>query len=74
LIDKKIAYSDRFPVTVYKWGQVTFVPHFSKPGVYVGPGYPLHTKTEWSPQSLVAVGARPEKAFLWCRPRIPASA
>lgn len=67
-MEKKATYADRFPCTTYKWGQLTFVPHYAKHNVWVGPGYGSNHQTEWTAQALVAVGAKPVKGLLWSRP------
>lgn len=64
-----------FQTTVYTIGQITYVPHYSKPGEFVGPGFvgpgyqlnppkfPTHTADE-----LLRMGATASKAYLWKRP------
>ena len=45
-------------------GGVLYLPHYQKPGVFVGPGQ-LPPEFKWS--ELEAQGAIPERAFLWPR-------
>ena len=52
-------------------GAVLFVPHYFKTGaakVWVGPGYPIHDKREWTARALEAKGARRVRERLWARP------
>jgi hypothetical protein len=45
-------------------GGVLYLPHYTKPGVFVGPGQPP-PEFKWS--ELEAQGAVPERVFLWSR-------
>lgn len=55
--------------TVYVHGQITYVPHYRFPHIYVGPGYPKHNAKHWGAKELESLGAKPQKAMLWQRPK-----
>ena len=46
-------------------GGVLYLPHYTKPGAFVGPGTPPPPEFKWS--ELEARGAIPERVFLWSR-------
>ncbi len=46
-------------------GGVLYLPHYTKPGAFVGPGTPPPPEFKWS--ELEAQGASPERVFLWSR-------
>ena len=52
---------------VYIAKGITYVPHFRNPSVFVGPGYPRHTQTQYSVNDLIQGGARKEAHLLWRR-------
>ena len=56
-----------FPTETYKLNGVTYVPHFRNVAVFVGPGYPRHTKQRYTADELVAAGAVKAVAMLWSR-------
>lgn len=72
--DKTALIEERHPMKAYKWGQLTFVPHYDGTGFYVGPGYPRHTTMKWREEDLQAIGAREVTEFLWSRPRFAKAA
>ena len=45
-------------------GGVLYLPHYTKPGAFVGPGQP---PPEFKWNELEAQGAVPERVFLWSR-------
>jgi len=47
-----------FNTNVFVLGQVTFVPHYAKSDVYVGPGYGQSNENEFSAKELVVAGAQ----------------
>ena len=49
---------------VWRLNGVTYVPHYTKPDVYVGPG---RKPPEYSLLQLIAAGAVAEEMFLWAR-------
>lgn len=53
--------------TAYVHGGVIYVPKYVEPGVYVGPGYPRHTKRSYTKNELVQAGAVPTEMMLWPR-------
>jgi hypothetical protein len=53
--------------TVYTANGVTYVPHYRNTSVFVGPGYPRHTQTQYSADDLVQGGAQRGMALLWRR-------
>jgi hypothetical protein len=52
---------------VFVLGQTTFVPHYTKSGVYVGPGYGKYSESEYSAKELVVAGALMAEKPLWKR-------
>ena len=56
---------DKYPMelmTCYWLGAMPYVPHYRAPGVYVAPG-----GRERTGDLLKAMGATPEKRYLWVR-------
>jgi len=53
--------------TVYRLGDITYVPHYRNKEVFVSPGYPQFTKNLYSSVELLFAGAKPESIFLWDR-------
>ena len=54
--------------TVFMKDGFTYVPHYEKPGIWVGPGYKQgHNESEYTEDYLLAVGAVPREAMLWPR-------
>jgi hypothetical protein len=43
--------------TVWTYRGIMYVPHFSKPGIFVSPGYPRSHKIEWDSERLLKLGA-----------------
>jgi hypothetical protein len=58
---------ETFMQTVYILGEVTYVPHYRNPSVFVGPGYPVFNKTRYSEEQLVYAGAKRNGFPLWKR-------
>lgn len=50
--------------TVYRLGEIAYVPHYHRLHVFVGPGYKTYSKHE-----LRNAGAVAEKMYLWPRPQ-----
>lgn len=55
------------PQTCFKVGQITLVPHYGKPGFFVGPGYPRETQKEYNAMALFNAGAKQVTDHLWTR-------
>ena len=53
--------------TVYRLGQITYLPHYRNDLVFVGPGYPRHTQAQYSVMDLLAAGAEKDTLALWRR-------
>lgn len=65
--------------TVYKLGQITFIPHYKEAGLFVGPGYTRQSPDnsyrprrpdvgrEYLPSELLAMGAKKTTHVLWSR-------
>jgi hypothetical protein len=53
--------------TVYRLGQITYLPHYRNDSVFVGPGYPRHTQAQYSVADLLAAGAEKDTLALWHR-------
>ena len=53
--------------TVYRLGQITYLPHYRNDSVFVGPGYPRYTKAQYSVSDLLAAGAEKTTLALWHR-------
>ena len=51
----------------YKLGDITYVPHYRNPGIFVGPGYPTHNKRRFTASELMQAGATSVTEFLWTR-------
>jgi hypothetical protein len=51
--------------TVYRLDGITYLPHYTITGVFVGPGYPRHNREQLTPEELLSAGARKGKAHLW---------
>jgi hypothetical protein len=52
---------------VYRVGRVVYVPHYTRPYLYVGPGYPKLDPREWYPGELERRGAIEDHMDLWER-------
>ncbi len=58
--------------TGYVKGDITYVPHYQKFGVYVGPGYEgLPMQKTYTEQELEFHGAKKQSLLLWNRPKAP---
>jgi len=53
--------------TVYRLGQITYLPHYRNDSVFVGPGYPRRTQAQYSVADLLAAGAEKDTLALWHR-------
>ena len=61
----------RDPMTVYRLGQIVYVPHYLRPTEFVGPGYhEVKNRVSYSESKLRDAGATPEQMFLWPRPQL----
>jgi hypothetical protein len=58
---------ETFMQTVFILNEVTYVPHYRNPSVFVGPGYPIFNKERYSQEQLVAGGAKRSALALWKR-------
>lgn len=58
---------DRDECKVYRLGRITFLPHYSLPGAFVGPGYGKHNVTTYTERELIDRGAVMGLEFLWKR-------
>lgn len=52
---------------VYRVGRVVYLPHYTKPNVYVGPGFPQHDPRMFFKGELLAAGVIRDQAMLWPR-------
>jgi hypothetical protein len=52
---------------VYRVGQVLYLPHYTKPNLFVGPGFPKHDPRMFFKGELLARGAIKDQAMLWPR-------
>lgn len=56
--------------TAYRLGKIVYVPHYSRPTEFVGPGYhEKDNKVSYSERQLLIAGATPEALLLWPRPK-----
>jgi hypothetical protein len=46
---------------------IPYLPHYSEPNRYVGPGYGRDNHTTYNALELVAMGAKPDIEALWPR-------
>lgn len=53
-----------FNSNVFVLGQVTFLPHYTKSNVYVGPGYGQNNLVEYTAKELVVSGAQLSEELL----------
>jgi hypothetical protein len=58
---------ETFMQTVFILNEVTYVPHYRNPSVFVGPGYPIFNKDRYSQEQLVSGGAKRSALALWKR-------
>jgi len=66
----KDIYAERDFVKVFVKDDVTYVPHYMKAGVYVGPGYSgLRSDPTYSSDTLREHGAKEMTNLLWRRPK-----
>lgn len=63
---------DHREATVYVKHGVTYVPHYFKPGIWVGPGYGRHNDMEYTETMMEAAGAEAEQLMLWPRASVRA--
>lgn len=69
---QKEFYAERDHAIGYVSGEVTYVPHYTHFGVYVGPGYSgLPTQKTYSASELEFLGAQKTSLLLWNRPKPP---
>lgn len=59
--------TDREEYKVYRLGKITFLPHYTLPGAYVGPGYGRQNQTTYTERELMQRGAVVGLEFLWRR-------
>ncbi len=57
----------REETVVFTLNGVTYVPHYSKTGLFVSPGYGLTHAVELTGADLIRAGAKQEVRFLWSR-------
>lgn len=50
---------------VYVLRGIMYVPHYSRPGKFVSPGYGKFHKVEFSASDLLVKGAKKQKAWLF---------
>ena len=55
--------------TVYVIGSITYLPHYTQPLHYVGPGYGYWNTTVYYATTLLAAGAVPRQEYLLKRAR-----
>ena len=66
----KEIYAERDFAKVFIKDEVTYVPHYTKAGEYVGPGYSgLRSDPTYYAEELLAHGAKEMTALLWRRPK-----
>ena len=66
----KEIYTERDFAQVFVKDEVTYVPHYTKVGEYVGPGYSgLRSDPTYSSDELKAHGAKETTTLLWRRPK-----
>jgi hypothetical protein len=58
---------ERYPQKVFVLNGITYVPHRRNYHVFLGPGYPRHTRQTYSAADLVNLGAEEATEFLWPR-------
>ena len=69
---KEDLYASRDHAVGYVKDDITYVPHYTKFGVYVGPGYAgLFTQRTYSASELESIGAKKQSLLLWNRPKAP---
>lgn len=67
--------AEREECTVYVFGDVTYVPHYRTPSMYVSPAYhEVHRPKLYTANELKLGGAKEEKLFLWPRPKLASDA
>jgi hypothetical protein len=59
--------------TVFIHGGIAYLPKYTEPGVYVGPGYRWHNGRTYSKNELLQAGAVETKMMLWPRVKKAAS-
>jgi len=71
----KIILADREECIVYVSDEVTYVPHYRTPSMYVAPGYhEIHRPRLYTANELKLAGAKEAKLFLWPRPKFASEA
>ena len=58
--------------TTYLKDGVEYVPHYFKPGIWVGPGYGRHNETEYTEEQLIVADAVAKETMLWPRATVRA--
>jgi hypothetical protein len=58
---------DRIENHAYQLNKVTYLPHYRNDGFFVGPGYPTHNRSVYTPDLLLAAGATRITLMLWSR-------
>lgn len=64
---KKEAKKELVNTNVFVFNTITYVPHYTKKNVYVGPGYGLTNNFEYSVKDLSVAGALLYEKPLWER-------
>ena len=69
---KEDLYAPRDHAVGYVKDDVTYIPHYTKFGVYVGPGYlGGYTQRTYTESELESHGAKKQSLLLWNRPKAP---
>jgi hypothetical protein len=58
-------------MTAYVYDDITYVPKYGEPLVYVGPGYPRRSAKTYTEYELIEAGAVATKLMLWPREEEP---
>ncbi|NBT76538.1 MAG: hypothetical protein EBT15_11370 [Betaproteobacteria bacterium] len=62
--------AETIPQRVYVLNGITYVPHYTKPGLFVGPGFGRQHHNVHLTSTLMALGATAEMQPLWPRPGV----
>lgn len=60
-------YADKKDYLAFKLNDVIYLPHYQDSKLFVGPGYPRHTKTVFTSAELLEAGAKAHMMHLWRR-------